>query len=131
MNKFAKGLFLAAVVLLLLSSCILEPNSELQLEFKVTNISYTSPSCTITYYVDNQGDFDIPDLRLYFEVDLEHSGSNDAEGWSSEFYIGAGESKTRNITFNSIIGKTLDLATYDYNQLVLITAIGMDNPPDE
>ncbi len=130
MNKFVKGLLLSVVAAVVLSGCILEPNSELQLEYYVVSVSHTTlpGDIVITYYVDNEGDFDIPDLRFYFEADYDNNSSIDASGWSSEFYLSSGSSTTRSVTLNCTASSK---AALDDTQLVLITGIGMDNPSDE
>lgn len=126
------GLILLILSALLFGTgCVVEPPSELQVQYAVTGLDYSAPNIEVTYWVKNSGEFDLENIQLFFEIDRDNSGdSYEIEGWSSSFDLNSGSSTTRTFYYQHLSGVN-GLPEADPETRVIITKVGMDNPPDE
>ena len=127
------GLMVLLVSAVLLGSgCVVEPPSELQLQYSMNALAYDNGlnNLEVSYWVKNSGDYDLEDIQLYIMIDRDEDGTFDVGGWTNTFDLSSGSTTTRTFYYTSLIIPS-NVPDTDIDERVIVTRVGMDNPPDE
>ena len=124
------GLFLLLGAAVLGTGCIIEPPSDIQVQYTINSVSDGGANIVVNYQVYNSGEYDLDNIQVYIEIDPDGDNVYEYAGWSSKFDLNEGASTTRDFYYldGLGIGVTGGAPT---SRLARIARVGMDNPPDE